>query len=33
MQLEDIDFIQMVNELKIDYDEEDLKEIERAVTS
>lgn len=33
LQLEDVDFIEMVNELKIDYDEEDLKEIEREVTS
>ena len=33
LELEDIDFIQMVNELKIDYDEADLREIEREVTS
>jgi len=33
LELEDIDFIEMVNELKIDYDEQDLREIEREVTS
>ena len=33
LELEDIDFIEMVNELKIDYDEDDLKEIEREVSS
>lgn len=33
LELEDTDFIDMVNELKIDYDERDLKEIEREVTS
>ena len=33
MELEDTDFIEMVNELKIDYDEDDLKEIEREVTT
>jgi hypothetical protein len=33
LELEDTDFIEMVNELKIDYDEKDLKEIEREVTS
>ena len=33
LELEDIDFIQMVNELKIDYDEGDLREIEREVTT
>ena len=33
LQLEDVDFIEMVNELKIDYDEADLKEVEREVTS
>jgi hypothetical protein len=33
LELEDTDFIEMVNELKIDYDERDLKEIEREVTS
>ena len=31
--MEDTDFIEMVNELKIDYDERDLKEIEREVSS
>ena len=31
--MEDTDFIDMVNELKIDYDERDLREIEREVTS
>jgi hypothetical protein len=33
LELEDTDFIEMVNELKIDYDERDLKEVEREVTS
>lgn len=33
LELEDIDFIQMVNDLKIDYDESDLNEIEKEVTS
>ena len=33
LELEDVDFIEMVNELKIDYDEQDLREIEREVTS
>jgi hypothetical protein len=33
MELEDLDFIEMVNEMKIDYDEGDLKEIEKEVTS
>lgn len=33
LQLEDLDFIEMVNELKLDYDEADLREIEREVTS
>ena len=33
MELEDADFIEMVDEMKIDYDEQDLKEIEREVTS
>ena len=33
MELEDTDFIKMVDELKIDYDEIDLREIERDVTS
>ena len=33
LELEDTDFIEMVNELKIDYDERDLKEIEKEVTS
>jgi len=33
LELEDTDFIEMVNELKIDYDEDDLKEIEREVTT
>ena len=33
LELEDIDFIKMVNDLKIDYDESDLKEIEKEVTS
>lgn len=32
LQLEDADFINMVNDLNIDYDEEDLKEIEKEVT-
>lgn len=29
MELEDSDFIQMVDEMRIDYDEQDLKAIER----
>ena len=33
MELEDADFIKMVDEMKIDYDEYDLKQIERTVTS
>jgi hypothetical protein len=33
LELEDVDFIEMVNELQIDYDEGDLKEIEREITS
>jgi hypothetical protein len=33
LELEDIDFMQMVNELKIDYDERDLREVEREVNS
>lgn len=33
LELEDVDFIEMVNDLKIDYDESDLREIEREVTS
>jgi len=33
MELEDADFIKMVDELKIDYDEIDLREIEKDVLS
>lgn len=33
LELEDLDFMQMVNDLKIDYDEADLREVEREVTS
>lgn len=33
MELEDYDFMKMVDELKLDYDEKDLKEIEKEVTS
>ena len=33
MELEDSDFIKMVDEIKIDYDEYDLKQIEKQVTS
>eukprot|EP00353_Schmidingerella_taraikaensis_P017898 CAMPEP_0185616340 /NCGR_PEP_ID=MMETSP0436-20130131/39407_1 /TAXON_ID=626734 ORGANISM="Favella taraikaensis, Strain Fe Narragansett Bay" /NCGR_SAMPLE_ID=MMETSP0436 /ASSEMBLY_ACC=CAM_ASM_000390 /LENGTH=33 /DNA_ID= /DNA_START= /DNA_END= /DNA_ORIENTATION= len=33
MELEDADFIKMVDDMKIDYDEQDLKQIERSVTS
>ena len=33
MELEDADFIKMVDELKIDYDEIDLREIEKEVLS
>lgn len=29
LELEDADFMEMVNEMKIDYDEQDLQEIER----
>ena len=31
MELEDADFIKMVDDLKIDYDETDLREVEREV--
>lgn len=31
MELEDVDFMQMVNDMKIDYDETDLREIEKEV--
>ena len=33
MDLEDADFIKMVEELRIDYDELDLKEVEKEVKS
>lgn len=33
LELEDLDFIKMVDELKIDYDEADLREVEREVTT
>ena len=33
LELEDVDFIEMVNELRIDYDEKDLREIEREVST
>ena len=33
MELEDADFIKMVEELRIDYDELDLKEVEKEVKS
>jgi hypothetical protein len=33
MELEDSDFIKMVEELKLDYDEIDLREIEKDVLS
>ena len=33
MELEDADFIEMVNELKLDYDENDLRQVEKEVTS
>ena len=33
MELEDADFIKMVEELKLDYDDVDLKEIEKEVSS
>lgn len=33
MELEDSDFIKMVDEMKIDYDEYDLKQVERQVSS
>ena len=32
MELEDADFVEMVNELKLDYDSRDLAEIEREVS-
>jgi len=31
MDLEDADFIKMVDELKVDYDDVDLREIERSL--
>jgi hypothetical protein len=31
MELEDADFIKMVDELKVDYDDIDLREIERSL--
>ena len=33
LELEDLDFIKMVDEMKIDYDEVDLREIEKSVTN
>lgn len=33
IELEDYDFLKMVDELKIDYDENDLREIEKEVNS
>ena len=33
MELEDADFIKMVDEMKIDYDVQDLKQVEREVTT
>ena len=33
MELEDADFIKMVEDMKLDYDEVDLKEIEKEVFS
>ena len=33
MELEDSDFIKMVDEMRIDYDEEDLKQVEREVST
>jgi hypothetical protein len=33
MELEDLDFINMVNELKIDYDETDLRELEKEINT
>lgn len=33
LELEDVDFLKMVDELKIDYDEMDLREVERNVQS
>ena len=33
LELEDADFLKMVDELRIDYDENDLKEVERDVQS
>lgn len=33
MELEDADFIKMVEDMKLDYDDVDLKEIEKEVSS
>ena len=33
MELEDSDFIKMVEELKLDYDQVDLREIEKVVAT
>ena len=33
LELEDLDFIKMVDELKIDYDEADLREIEQEIAT
>lgn len=33
MELEDTDFIKMVEELKLDYDQVDLREIEKEVAT
>ncbi len=32
LELEDVDFINMVNDMNIDYDERDLKQIEREIS-
>lgn len=32
LELEDIDFINMVNDLNLDYDENDLKQIEKEIS-
>ena len=33
VELEDLDFMDMVSELKLDYDESDLRELERQLTT
>mgnify|MGYP001574780840 CR=1 FL=1 len=33
MELEDIDFMKMVNDLKLDYDESDLRDFDKEIVS